>query len=187
MSKQFVIYGVFISLVVAYGVLMGSRLLSAKWKREKFEAEDAAEEKETFEAEKNLEKNLFIINSFEEAHGRKITTDQLKHFSKMFSMSDMTKKEMKTRIENFTTTDEEDDDAAETYESYADHKAEIAKEISSIAEKMNALAKKMVEMQPSVAVTTTKKVPAVAQKSASKDKKSVEAFTPFAVANKFVL
>jgi hypothetical protein len=85
--------------------------------------------KETY-ADKQLDKNLFIINTFEDLHERKITTDELKHFSELFSDNDVSKKIIKDKIENYKN---------EKFSSNQDNFSElleVSKKLTAIIQKM---------------------------------------------------
>jgi hypothetical protein len=112
-----------------------------KKKKEKLVEEDDKEnedegvkmtaKKETY-ADKQLNKNLFIINTFEDVHDRKIKTDELKHFTELFADNDISKKVMKDKIENYEN---------EKFSSNADNLTElleVSKKLTSIIEKMKS-------------------------------------------------
>lgn len=118
---------------MAYFVFMLSKLVKESQKKEYFEekqSEKLEEKKETF-ADQMLDKNLFIINTFEDVHERKITKDELKKFSEDFKEDTISKQEMREKIENFDEKKEkvlEEDDLKELLD--------VSKKLTTIIEKM---------------------------------------------------
>lgn len=145
MLKIHVILTLFVLLVMVYFVFILQRLIKDYNKKEKFDekqedkkddkkSEDKKEEKisakkETY-ADKQLDKNLFIINTFEEVHDRKIKTDELKKFAEMFSSNDISKKEMKDTIENY------DNEKFSAKNNNMDELLEVSKKLTAVIEKM---------------------------------------------------
>lgn len=98
-AKSHVIVIVFVGVIAAYIAVMFTRYVKAAKKTEMFE--DSPKLAGNV-AEDQLEKNLFIINTFEEVQGKKITTDDLKYLTKAWSDKPaMTKDEMKTFITKY--------------------------------------------------------------------------------------
>lgn len=134
-SKTHVILTLFVFIVMVYFVFMLFKLIRENQRKEAFEAKaeddkNSEEAKETF-ADQMLDKNLFIINTFEDVHDRKITKDELKMFADDFKNAKLTKKEMREKIENFNEKKEafvQQDNLAELLD--------ISKKLTTIVEKM---------------------------------------------------
>jgi hypothetical protein len=102
-SKTHVVLFVFLVMIMSYFVYALYSLVKthdSNLKRELFEAE-TSEKKEAF-SDKQLDMNLFVINTFEDVHDRKIKTNELKKLTDAFSQGNITTKdEMKKKIEEF--------------------------------------------------------------------------------------
>lgn len=105
----------FMILVLTYFIFTLTKLVKDHKRAEFFEESDKEVEakKEEFSADKQLERNLFIINTFEDFHERKITPDELKTFTEMFAQNDVSKQVMKDKIENFKVEHVSDNDHIE--------------------------------------------------------------------------
>lgn len=117
-AKSNVILGVFVVLVMFYFMYMLQTIFRKQRAHEAFEenAKEAehADEKPAKKDETNdqqLDKNLFIINTFEEVHDKKISTLELKELSKLLE-GEASKQVMKEKIEAYKKEkfEEEDDD-----------------------------------------------------------------------------
>jgi flagellar biosynthesis/type III secretory pathway M-ring protein FliF/YscJ len=143
-SKTNIILTIFVFLVMIYFAFMLFKLIKEHGKSEHFKEdekeqndkskdgkdkkEDSDDKTETF-ADKMLDKNLFIINTFEEVQERKITKDELKKLSEMFSDDKMTKTEMKEKIQSFNKKEPfSQDNLSELLE--------VTKKLTEIVEKM---------------------------------------------------
>jgi hypothetical protein len=143
MEKIQVILFIFIAVFLILFLFLLNKILKNN-KKERFEEEETKKtedkedntdneesgKKETY-ADKLLDKNLFIINTFEELHSRKITTEELKKFSQMFSDDKITKSEMKDKIQNYKN------EQFQANESNMDELLEVSKKLTSIIEKMS--------------------------------------------------
>lgn len=200
-SKTYVILMIFLFLVLAYFVFMMYKLLihkkTPKLDKEHFEDTKKSgmrEEKDDKDGshtetplEKQLDMNLFVINTFEDVHDRKITTDELKKFTEAFTAGKVTSKnEMKDLIETF------DQDTPPS----ANNVAEIIDELNKISVALTKVIGSLGQQQqlapkptPSIGVTKSATPTSTAT---AKNSKKVEAFTqrdavlPFSTETKYM-
>lgn len=166
-SKASIVIGIFITLFLLYVLLLLWQMYKAQKKREAFSDENQEEEKQKKEAfaDKQLEKNLFIINTFEDFYDRKITPEELKTFSEMFQDESVTEQVMKKKIESFEEAKKKEVVSKETF----------VNELTEISQKLNSLISAMKSPSP---------------KYTQKEDKKVESFVqghePFSKLNKYM-
>jgi Na+-transporting methylmalonyl-CoA/oxaloacetate decarboxylase gamma subunit len=146
LSKTSTIIAIFVLLLLTYFVYLLHKVVNKKEKFEDKEQVDDKDEKddndekdkkqtskkETY-ADKELDMNLFIINTFEDVHKRKIQTDELKKFSSLFMDGDLSKKEMKNKIENYKNENFNDDSDGSSWNELL----ETSKKMTSLIEKLS--------------------------------------------------
>jgi hypothetical protein len=135
LSKTHIILVLFLFLVMTYFVYMLSYVIKKSGKTAEHFDDTKEPQKEKFE-EKQLDMNLFIINTFENVHDRKIKMDELKHFTELFSTGSVgNKNDMKNVIENFKKEKFTVNDKA----------AEEISELEEISNKLQSVIKKLKE------------------------------------------
>ena len=99
-NKTGIVVLIFVILLSTYFVYMLTNIVKTTRKKEMF-AENETKEPKPY-SDSQLDMNLYIINTFEDVHDRKIKTDELKKFTNMFMKGTKDKNEMRSLIEQFT-------------------------------------------------------------------------------------
>lgn len=164
MTKGHVILSIFGIVIVAYLAFIVWNMSKQNRKREAFEELEPFEEDSKAKglSTKEIEKNLFIVEKFEETHGRKIKPDEMKELS---AVKTNDKKELEEKIKDFKPKESfAEETEEEPFED--DHKKE------QFAEELHAIGKQLQEM----AATMTQKTPEKKPKEEKKEKFQVEPF-----------
>jgi Ca2+/Na+ antiporter len=173
-SKSSIVIVIFITLFSLYLLLLVWQIHKAQKKREAFSEEKQEEEKHKKEAfaDKQLEKNLFIINTFEDFYDRKITPEELKTFSEMFHDESVTEEVMKKKIESFEETKQGEAVSKETF----------VNELTEISQKLNLLINAIKNPTPKYKQKPDDKK----DKSSSNVESFVQGHEPFSKLNKYM-